>query len=193
MTDFAAGSRHHATQSCSSSSSPGTRASLPRNHVLDALFRNERAGVLAYLKRKVGPEHASDLAQEVFVRAAGSAQLQDLRNPGGFLRCIAKNLAIDFDRRRRRRIVTLPFTDNIDGASLACQDEDLHAVETKQLVAAALADLPARTASVFAMSRFEEKTYREIHLELGVGISTVEYHMTKALAHLRRELADERF
>ena len=191
MTDLAAGSRHHASQSRSSSSSPGTRSSLTRDHVLDALFRKERAGVLAYLKRKVGPEHASDLAQEVFLRAAGSAQLQHLRNPGGFLRCIAKNLVIDFDRKRRRRITTLPFTDNIDGSCLACQDEDLHAVETRQLVEAALADLPARTARVFVMSRFEEKTYREIHLELGVGKSTVEYHMTKALAHLRSELADE--
>ena len=148
--------------------------------------------MLEYLRRKVGAEHASDLAQEVFVRAAGSAQLHDLRNPGGFLRCIARNLAVDFDRRRRRRIATLPFTDTIDGASLACQEEDLHALDTRQLIEAALAALPARTALVFAMSRLEEKTYREIHLELGVGMSTVEYHMTKALAHLRRELADER-
>jgi RNA polymerase sigma-70 factor (ECF subfamily) len=190
MTDFAAGSRHHATQSLSSSPSPqNTRALLPRSHLLEALYRDERAGVLAYLKRKIGHEHANDLAQEVFLRAAGSAQLHHLRNPGGFLHCIARNLAIDFARRRRCRIVTLPLTENVDGATLPCQEDRLHAAETKQLFEEALAELPAKTARVFAMSRFEKKSYREIHLELGVGVSTVEYHMTKALAHLRRELA----
>jgi RNA polymerase sigma-70 factor (ECF subfamily) len=70
MTDFAAGSRHHATQSLSSSPSPqNTRALLPRSHLLEALYRDERAGVLAYLKRKIGHEHANDLAQEVFLRS----------------------------------------------------------------------------------------------------------------------------
>ncbi|RIV80238.1 MULTISPECIES: sigma-70 family RNA polymerase sigma factor [Erythrobacteraceae] len=192
MTDFAAGSRHHATQSLSSPSSPQTtRASLPRSRLLEALYRDERAGVLAYLKRKVGHEHASDLAQEVFLRAAGSAQLNELRNPGGFLHCIARNLAIDFARRSRCRIVTLSLTENGDGTSLPCQEDRLHAAETKQLLEEALAELPAKTARVFAMSRFEKKSYREIHLELGVGLSTVEYHMTRALAHLRRELAAE--
>lgn len=191
MTDFAAESRHHVTQSLSSFPPPpqNTRASLPCSQLLEALYREERAGVLAYLKRKVGHEHASDLAQEVFLRAAGSAQLNELRNPGGFLRCIARNLAIDFARRRRCRIVTLPLTGNVDGTSLPCQEDGLHAEQTKQLFEDALAELPAKTARVFAMSRFEKKSYREIRLELGVGIATVEYHMTKALAHLRRELA----
>ena len=192
MTDFAAESRHHATRPHSSPSSPQTtRAPLPCGRLLEALYREERARVLAYLKRKVGHEHASDLAQEVFLRAAASAQLNELRNPGGFLRRIARNLAIDFARRRRCRIVTLPLTENVDGASLPCQEDGLHAAETKQLFEDALAELPAKTARVFAMNRFEKKSYREIHLELGVGVSTVEYHMTKALAHLRRELAAE--
>lgn len=190
MNDFAAESRHHVTRPHSSPSLPQTtRASPPCSRLLEALYRKERAGVLAYLRRKVGHEHASDLAQEVFLRAAASAQLNELRNPGGFLRCIARNLAIDFARRRRCRIVTLPLTENVDGASLPCQEDGLHAAETKQLFEDALAELPAKTARVFAMNRFEKKSYREIHLELGVGVSTVEYHMTKALTHLRRELA----
>lgn len=194
MTDHAAGFRHNSTVPLVASPSPDTPPEpLPSFGTLDALYRHERAGLLAYLKRKVGHEHASDLAQEVFLRAAGSAQLNDLRNPGGFLRCIARNLAIDFVRRGRRRIVTLPITESIDAPCAPEQEHRLHALETEQLLEQALAELPVRTAQVFVMSRFENKSYREIHLELGVGVSAVQYHMMKALAHLRREMDQEVF
>lgn len=176
MTNLAAGYRHRATR-------PSCRSSP-----LDALYRSERAGVLAYLIRKVGPEHACDLAQEVFIRAATSAQLADLRNPGGFLRCIARNLAIDFVRRKRCRISTLPIVENLDTPCDPAQEDRLHALQTEELFEQALAALPPKTAQVFAMSRFERKSYREIQVELGVAVSTVEYHMMKALAHLRLEL-----
>jgi len=146
---------------------------------------------LAYLRGKVGREHASDLAQEVFLRAAASPQLGELRNPGGFLRCIAKNLVIDFIRRRRNRIVTMPILEDIDAVCPPSQADRLHVLETERLFHEALARMPPKTARVFAMSRLEEKSYKEIHIELGVRVSTVEYHVMKALAHLRRELAQD--
>ncbi len=101
-------------------------------HILDTLYRLERAGVLAYLTREVGPEHASDLAQEVFVRAASSTQLNQLRNPGGFLRCIARNLVVDFTRRRRCRIATLPLAQDCDAPSRPEQEDRLHAAEVER-------------------------------------------------------------
>lgn len=162
-----------------------------RSSLLEALYRDERAGVVAYLKRKVGPEDAGDLAQEVFIRAATSAQLDDLRNPGAFLRCIARNLAIDFARRQRRRIPTLPFADDFDAPCGPDQDDCLHALETEILVERVLAALPARTARVFAMNRFEMKSYRTIHRELGIARSTVDYHMMRALAQLRQALVPD--
>lgn len=160
--------------------------------LLDALYRDERAGVLAYLNRKVGPELAGDLAQEVFVRAATSPQLEDLRNPGGFLRCIARNLAIDFARRQRCRIMTVSFAEDFDAPCSPDQEDRLHAIEAEILIERALSALPERTARVFAMNRFEMKSYRAIHRELGIARSTVDYHMMKALAHLRRALERER-
>ena len=192
MNELAAGFRQDATEVHSPTPPAGLGpASLADKQPLEALYRREHAGVLAYLKRKVGDQRASDLAQEVFLRAAGSAQLHDLRNPGGFLRCIARNLAIDLARRRRCRIAVLPITENIDAPCAPAQEDRLHAAETEQLFEQAMAALPVKTARVFAMSRLENKSYREIHVELGVGLSTVEYHMTKALAHLRRELTSE--
>lgn len=190
MTTLTAACRHHATdRTAPPHGRAPEREPLRATDALEALYRNGRAGVLAYLLRQVGQEYASDLAQEVFVRAAGSGQLQDVRNPGGFLRCIARNVVIDFARRRRCRIVTLPIAGNIVAACDPEQEDHLHALDAEQLCRQALATLPFKTARVFAMSRFEHKSYREIQLELGIALSTVDYHMMKALAHLRQALA----
>lgn len=160
--------------------------------ILDNLYRRERAGLLAYLSRRVGHENAGDLVQEVFLRAATSPQLADLKNPGGFLHRIARNLLIDEARRRKCGIVTLPLIEDVDAPCCANQEHDMHAEESSRLLEEALAALPSKTARIYAMHRFEEKSYRQIHLELGIALPTVDYHMMKALAHLRGALADDR-
>jgi RNA polymerase sigma-70 factor (ECF subfamily) len=49
---------------------------------------------------------------------------------------------------------------------------------------------PPQCQKVFLMSRFEGKKNREIASELAIGIKTVEAHMMKALALLKRSLSD---
>lgn len=41
----------------------------------------------------------------------------------------------------------------------------------------ALLELPERTRVVFALNRYEEFTYQEIAMRLGVSVSAVEKHM----------------
>lgn len=175
-----------ATRASRGSEKPACAAAC--DHVLESLYRDEHAGLIAYLARRVGAEHASDLAQEVFLRAATSAQLPVLRNPGGFLRRIAYNLLVDEARRRDCRVPTLPLIENIDVPSRAVQEDSVLASEALLAFEAALAQLPEKTARIFAMNRFEQKSYRQIHRELGIALPTVDYHMMKALAHLRGAL-----
>lgn len=159
-----------------------------RHRTLDALYREERAGLIAYLARRVGSEHARDLAQDVFLRAATSKQLTELVNPAGFLRRIAFNLLVDEVRRQRCRVRTQPLLENADAPSRAAQEDALHVREARHMLEIALAELPQKTARIFTMNRIEKKSYRQIHLELGIALPTVDYHMMKALAHLRHAL-----
>ena len=158
---------------------------------LEALYRSEHDSVLAYFATRIDRDRARDLTQEVFVRAATSPQLTDLHNPRGFLRRIACNLLADRARRRRCRIATTPLIDERDGACCADQEDGLHARQAARVIARALADLPEKTARIFAMHRFEKKSYRQIHRELGIALPTVEYHMMKALARVRTALSDD--
>ena len=167
-------------------------ADLSAHRALETLYRRERDGLLRFLKRRVGEDLAPDLAQEVFLRAMTSLQIAHLVNPGRFLYRIARNVLIDRARRRNCRIVTLPLNEAIDAP---CAPEQEYALEANDLMislAHAMTTLPEKTRMVFAMHRFEEKAYREIHRELDISLAAVEYHMMKALAHLREclELAD---
>lgn len=72
----------------------------------------------------------------------------------------------------------------------ACNPEDIFSSEVQQIIAHTLATLPEQTRSVFEMSRFENKTNKEIAEVLGLTVKGVEYHITKALKPLRSNLQD---
>lgn len=152
----------------------------------------EADALRAWLARQVGLETADDLAHEVFLRAAGCPQLGELRNPRGFLRRIARNLIIDRVRRQPRPSTIVPLFETIDTASAPEQEAGLHERETLAAYEDSLALLPARTARIFAMSRVERKTYRQISEELTITPATVEYHMMRALRCVRLGLAEAR-
>lgn len=154
---------------------------------LDAVFRTHGGALLGFLRRQAGSEEASDLVQEVFVRAAGSEQRHQLVNPGGFLRRIAQNLLIDRARRKRRQgAIVVPLLDERDAPSPPEQEWNLEAADLIRLYEAAVDNMPPKTQRVFLMHRVDELSYREIHEQLGISIATVEYHMMKALGHISK-------
>ena len=154
------------------------------------MFREESAGLARYLAKRVGPEFANDLVQEVFLRAATSPQLATLANPRAFLHRIAQNLLVDRARRQRCKIITVASAEPVESRCPAEQEHQLEADELEASLALALGGLPERTSAIFVMHRFDEMPSREIQREFGISLAGVEYHMMKALAHVRACLQD---
>jgi RNA polymerase sigma-70 factor (ECF subfamily) len=50
--------------------------------------------------------------------------------------------------------------------------------------------LPPRYKQAFKLSRFDDKTYEEIAIEMGISINGVKMNMKKALEFLRKKLSD---
>ena len=68
--------------------------------------------------------------------------------------------------------------------------EEIYTEEIQALVNQTLAQLPTRTREIFEMSRYENKTHKEISAYLGISTKNVEYHITKSLNELRKVLKD---
>lgn len=62
--------------------------------------------------------------------------------------------------------------------------------EIQEIVDKTLAVLPKQTRSIFMMSRYENKTHKEIADLLGITTKGVEFHISKAIRLLRHTLKD---
>ena len=153
----------------------------------EAFYRTQHRRLLRFFRKKVGPDEASDLVQEIFTRLLRSRALDRIENPGAYLIRSARNLLIERARRKmREQSVIFPFDDGRDAPVLPEQEWRIEARELRRAYRRALHAMPRRTRRIFLMHRLRGLTYAEIAEQLGIGDKGVEYHMMRALARCRR-------
>lgn len=72
----------------------------------------------------------------------------------------------------------------------ACEPSELFTAEAQAIVDRTLAGLPEQTRRIFMMSRYENKSHKEIAELTGMTTKGVEFHVNKALKELRTNLKD---
>lgn len=72
----------------------------------------------------------------------------------------------------------------------ACDPSELFTIEAQAIVDRTLAGMPGQTRRIFIMSRYENKSYKEIAELTGMTTKGVEFHISKALKELRVNLKD---
>lgn len=72
----------------------------------------------------------------------------------------------------------------------ACDPNILFSKEIQQIVDDTLARLPEKTRQIFALSRGQGYSYKQIAEEMGLSVKAVEFHVSKALEQLRIALKD---
>jgi len=72
----------------------------------------------------------------------------------------------------------------------ACDPQELFSSEAERIVKEALSTLPELTKEIFIQSRFENRSYKEIALQMNISERAVESHISKALKVLRIALKD---
>lgn len=71
-----------------------------------------------------------------------------------------------------------------------CNPYELYYEDVRQILNRSLDEMSEQTRRIFRMSRFRRMTNREIAREMGISVKSVEYHITRALKKLRRDLGD---
>lgn len=134
---------------------------------------------------------AEDVAQEVFLELWRKRERITVSSSlPAYLRRAARNRALNYIRDQK-----LKFDDRDEGiielpSGATTVNQKLAAEELQQRIDTAIEALPERCRIVFALSRFEDMSYREIAEELDISIKTVENQISKALRLLRSALGD---
>lgn len=171
---------------------------------INALYTQEFRDLVRHIVRKLhNPREAEDVVQEAYIRMltmpAGHAVL---RNAKAFLFTVASNLAVDTVRREQRQKRIFP---GISETSTALEGDVLEVIcprrSTEEQVDAsmrlscvldALDDLPATCRRAFMLHKFDELSYAEVAADMGITVSMVEKHLSRALQHLRsREILND--
>lgn len=133
---------------------------------------------------------AAEVVQDVFVRLWERRSTVQIEQVEAYLFTAVRYTTISYLRRvlaARQRVATLPDNDTADGDTA---DTALVAADVQAAFERSLAELPDKTRTIFALSRLEGMTNRQIADSLNISEKTVEYHITQALKALRMGLKD---
>jgi RNA polymerase sigma-70 factor (family 1) len=158
---------------------------------LELLFKRYYAQLVRFAKEILkNKDQAEDMVQEVFTKIwERREKLQINSQVKSYLYVAVKNHCfnqlklndrkhwMDEDMEDDMRISTPDSTSMIDAKTL------------EQKIQLAIEALPPKCGLIFKMSRFEEKSYKEIAEALELSIKTVENQMGKALYLMRASLA----
>ena len=136
-----------------------------------------------YLHGMANPADIDDLVQETYARLLRARERGPITHPRGLLFATARNAARDLFRRRTaspifpvaETEVLRVFDDAPGAAEVASRRQE------KELLTAAIAELPPRCREILVLRKFENLSHREIAARLGIAEHTVEAQLTKAL------------
>ncbi|MEU7876522.1 SigE family RNA polymerase sigma factor [Dactylosporangium sp. NPDC049140] len=131
--------------------------------------------------------HAEDLVQTTFERTYRSWERARGTDPRAYARRVLVNLRIDRWRGARREVLAAP-----DTLPQHASPSHADAVDTRNEVVRALAELPLVQRKVVVLRHLLDLTEAETAGELAVSIGTVKSHNARALARLRTLLMEGR-
>lgn len=141
---------------------------------------------------------AEDIVSDVMIKLWQLMQETTLDSEEAMLYTMLRNSSLNYLKHQETKAEVL---DNVTDAlqrelqlrvsMLESTTPDLVTLnEINNLVQLSLSQLPELTQRIFRMSRYDNKTNKEIAEILNLSQKSVEYHITKSLRELRNQLKD---
>lgn len=158
--------------------------------------------ILNFIYRFVGHKNtAEDLTQEVFMRVYKNAWKYKAKSKfQTWIYTIARNVALNDLRSGSRFAYSLdaPSGSDVDNINkemedikLTSPDEEIIQMEKAGQIRAAISNLPENQKSALILRRYEELSYAEIAVALGVSDKAVKSLLSRAMQNLKNRLADQ--
>lgn len=142
---------------------------------------------------------AEDIVSESLIKCWENLKgMDDPDHIDALVLTILKNKSLDYLKHETIKNETINQLMDLEKRELelriysleACDPNEVFSNEIKQIIAQTLAELPPKTRQIFIMSRFQNKSNKQIASELNTTIKGVEYHITRSLKYLRISLKD---
>lgn len=141
---------------------------------------------------------SKDVASEAMITLWTMMKTEEVKNIKSFLMTVVKNHSLNHLRNEQLRMEVRESILNDDLyelefriASLESSDPNkLFSKEITAIVRNTLNELPEKTRKAFIMSRYQNKSVKEIAEALDITVKGADYHISKALKALRTNLKD---
>ena len=159
---------------------------------LEMLFRDHFTDLCKSINRVFGPgpPEPEDLVQDAFERYARLEDRSGISNPRSFLFITAKNIALDFKRRRKTADGYLTQQTALGAATKLEEITPERVVLAKDYVKAltrALNALPRKQQIILVKSRLEGKSFKQIQKETGWSVGDISRNLHTAMELLVEE------
>ena len=158
--------------------------------VFDDIFRKYYPILCAYGRRFVDIEDAKEIAEDALLLIWEQRQFLEIQSSlGAYLIKIVYYKAINrIKRNDLKNIADTRFYN--DMLEIMSDQNFIGFEELTQNVRQAIKNLPETYRQTFIMHRFQNKTYKDIALELGVSPKTVDYRIQQSIKILKETLKD---
>jgi RNA polymerase sigma-70 factor (family 1) len=137
-------------------------------------------------------EASEEIVQEVFVTLfVKRKEIEITTSLEAWLKTALKYKVFNIYRSQQVHLLHLNKIIRQNEISPLMPDEVVNLKEIKQRIRVAADKLPEKCRQVFLLSRFEHLSQLEIAERMGISLSTVKKHLTKALAALRSEFSED--
>lgn len=137
-------------------------------------------------------EITKDIVQDVFLKYWQKInELQIHKSPKAYLKRACINQALNYlketDRRKNRES---NYAEEITQTRNFAERPDVKLIsgETSSNINSTIENLPQACRATFLLSRYEQKSYKEIAKLMNISVNTVEKHIGKALKVLRESI-----
>ena len=165
------------------------------NAVYTAYYRKSFLFVKSYVHDELVAE---DIVSESLIKLWERMKLQPIEHVQSYLFTILKNSSLDHLKhesveRKAFKSLNEPLLREHEiriSVLQACDPNEIFSIEIERIIRETLDTLPEKSRNIFMMSRFENKSNKEIAEIFNISVKGVDYHIALALKTLRISLKD---
>lgn len=161
------------------------------SEALDILYLRYASKVRDFALRLLKDQtDAEDITHDVFLRIwECRGRLGEVCSFKGYLFRMTRNAIFNMIKRRQIRYKFRKTTElDVDRPAEVESDAVVSTDELLGMIELTVRNMPEQRRRVFYMSRYENMSYEEIAKTLNISSKTVQYHISNALAELRKLL-----